>query len=110
MVDSPQFLVLSDSLPDPRPLTTTANITPRTLALTVSATGIDKPYDGNTAATVTLSDDRIAGDVFTDSYTDAEFDSKDVGSNKVVTVNGIAISGANANNYTLASTTTTTTA
>ena len=40
--------------------TTTANITP--LTLTVSATGVNKVYDGTTAATVTLTDNRVAGD------------------------------------------------
>src|SRR6185369_14083381 len=56
---------------------TTADITPK--ALTISATGINKVYDGTTAATVTLSDDRVAGDVFTDSYTTATFADKNVG-------------------------------
>ena len=35
---------------------TTANITPRDL--TVSATGVNKEYDGTTSATVTLATDR----------------------------------------------------
>ena len=42
---------------------TTADITAR--ALTVSATGINKVYDRTTAATVTLSDNRVGGDVLT---------------------------------------------
>ena len=33
--------------------------------LTVSATGVNKTYDGTNVATVTLSDDRITGDVLT---------------------------------------------
>src|SRR5262249_887491 len=37
-------------------------------ALTVSATGINKVYDGTTAATVTLSDNRVSDDVLTVSY------------------------------------------
>jgi hypothetical protein len=37
----------------------TANITPR--PLTVTATGVNKVYDGNTTAMVTLSDNRVAG-------------------------------------------------
>src|SRR5262249_43171172 len=44
---------------------TTANITAR--SLTVSATGANKAYDGNTSATVTLSDNRVAGDSLTTS-------------------------------------------
>src|SRR5206468_6057032 len=82
----------------------------RTLALTVSAAGIDKAYDGSTAATVTLSDDHIGNDDVVDSYTSATFDTKDVGTNKVVSVSGISISGANAGNYTLGNTTASTTA
>jgi hypothetical protein len=39
---------------------TTADITPK--ALTIAATGVNKVYDGLTGATVTLSDDRVAGD------------------------------------------------
>src|SRR2546426_11036071 len=42
-------------------LTATANITPR--PLTVSGTGGNKVYDGTTNATVTLPDNRVAGDV-----------------------------------------------
>ena len=38
---------------------TNADITARALAVT--ATGVDKVYDGNTAATVTLGDNRVAG-------------------------------------------------
>src|SRR5207237_919782 len=40
-------------------LTTTANIS--TKALVVSATGVNRTYDGTASATVTLSDDRISG-------------------------------------------------
>ena len=78
--------------------TTTANITPA--PLTVTATGVNKVYDGTTTATVTLSDNRVSGDVFTDSYTSAIFGSKDVGTGKTVTVSGISISGTDAGNYT----------
>ncbi|MFZ0927649.1 MAG: Ig-like domain repeat protein, partial [Syntrophobacteraceae bacterium] len=78
--------------------------------LTVTATGANKVYDGTTAATATLSDNRISGDVFTDSYTSATFADKNVGNGKTVTVTGISIAGAAAGNYSLASTTITTTA
>ena len=86
----------------------TANITARDL--TVTATGINKQYDGNADATVTLSDDRVSGDVFTDSYTTASFDNKNVGVGKLVSVSGISISGTDAGNYNLLSTTASTTA
>src|SRR5205085_11256475 len=67
--------------------TTTANITPR--SLTVTATGIDKVYDRLTAATVTLSDNRVSGDVLTLNYTTAIFADKNVGTGKTVSVSGI---------------------
>jgi hypothetical protein len=87
--------------------TTTANITTR--ALLVSATGVNKVYDGTTTATVTLSDNRVSGDDFTDSYASATFSDPNVGTGKTVTVTGISISGTDATNY-LANTTATTTA
>jgi hypothetical protein len=87
---------------------TTANIT--TKPLTVTAAGVNKVYDGTTAATVTLSDDRFAGDVFTDSYANAAFSDPNVGTGKTVTVNGISIAGTDAGNYALSDTSVTTTA
>src|SRR4029077_8124250 len=85
---------------------TAANITARTLIVT--ATGLNRVYDGNTTATVTLADNRLAGDVFTDSYTSATFANKNVGTLKTVTVSGISISGADAGNYTFNTTATAT--
>ena len=86
----------------------TGVITPRTLI--VSATGVNKVYDGTTTATVTLSDNRVLGDVFTDSYASASFADKFVGTSKPVTVIGISISGTDAGNYALSNTTANTTA
>jgi hypothetical protein len=77
---------------------TTANITPRTLI--VSATGVDKVYDGTTDATVTLSDNRVAGDTFSESYTTASFASRNAGPANAVSVSGIALTGDDAANYT----------
>src|SRR6185436_14445859 len=77
-------------------------------SLTVSATGVNKVYDGTTAATVTLSDNRIAGDVLTTSYTSAAFADKNVGTGKTVSVSGISISGPDAGNYTFNTTASTT--
>ena len=71
--------------------------------LTVNATGINKISDGTLTATVTLSDNRIAGDVFTDNYISATFGNADIGNGKIVGVTGISISGADAGNYTLTS-------
>ncbi len=87
---------------------TTANIT--TAALTVSASGINKVYDATIGATATLADNHLGSDAVTDSYTKAAFANKNVGSGKTVSVGGIAISGADAGNYTLQNTTATTTA
>jgi hypothetical protein len=78
---------------------TTANITPRGLA--VSAQGVNKVYDGNAVATVTLTDDRVTGDVLTDSYTSAAFNDKNVATGKPVSVTGISISGTDFGNYTV---------
>ena len=85
-----------------------ADITARSLV--VSASASNKIYDGNTNAIVSLSDDRISGDVLTTSHTAASFDDKNVGVAKPVSVSGISLSGADVGNYTLASTTATSSA
>jgi hypothetical protein len=77
---------------------TSADIAARTL--TVSATGENKVYDGTTAATVTLLDDRIENDVLTVSYTTASFADNNVQNGKLVSVSGISVSGTDAGNYT----------
>jgi hypothetical protein len=78
---------------------TVANITPK--EATVTASGADKVYDGNTSdAGATLS---VAGILPGDSvsFTDASalFGDKNVGTGKSVTVSGITASGADASNY-----------
>ena len=78
--------------------TTTGNITPR--GLVVAATGTNRIYNGLTADTVSLSDDRIPGDVLASSYGSANFIDPNVGVAKVVNVAGINISGIDAGNYT----------
>ncbi len=55
-------------------------------------------YDGSTAAVVTLSDDRVSGDVLTTSYGTAAFATKDAGS-RTATVSGITVVGPDASNY-----------
>ncbi len=89
------------------PITTTADITPATLTFT--AAGVDKVFDGTTTATVTFSDDRVSGDVFTYVYT-ADFANIGPGTGISVAVSGISITGTDAGNYNLALTTATTTA
>jgi len=51
-------------------------------------------------ATVTLTDNRISGDVFADGYGSASFANKNAGTGKTVSVSGISISGTDAGNYT----------
>jgi len=86
--------------------TTSANIT--TKVLTVTATGVNKVYDGNTTAAVTLLDNRVAGDVLTINYGSASFDNKNVGTGKTVSVSGITVTGTDAGNYTFNTTASTT--
>ncbi|MDO9075245.1 MAG: YDG domain-containing protein [Rubrivivax sp.] len=87
-------------------LTTTADIA--RAALQVGATGIAKVYDAGLGASVTLADDRNAGDVLTLGYGAASFADKNVGTGKAVAVSGIFLSGADADNYTSNGTATTT--
>jgi filamentous hemagglutinin family protein len=84
---------------------TTANITPRPLGVT--ATGTDKVYDGLTADTVTLADNRVAGDALTVNSAAANFADPNVGRGKAVSVTGISVTGADAVNYSANGTTAT---
>jgi trimeric autotransporter adhesin len=88
------------------PITDTANITPK--QLTVSATGVNKQYDGTNSATVTLSDNRVSGDSLNTSYTSASFNNENVGTGKPVSVSGISVTGTDAGNYTFNTTASTT--
>ena len=81
---------------------TSATITQRALALGFTAAG--KTYDGNTAATVAVTDNRVAGDMLTATASGA-FADKNAGTNKVVTVQNASLSGTDAANYVLTSTT-----
>ncbi|ADY52957.1 Ig family protein [Pseudopedobacter saltans DSM 12145] len=80
----------------------TANITARPLLVT--ATGINKVYDGIPVAEVSLSIDKLGADDVIASYTAAAFNNKNVGDAKTVNVSGITIAGDDAANYTVAST------
>jgi len=86
-------------------LKTTANITP--LAITVTAVGANKTYDGTTTAGVSLSGG-LSGDNVTFSDTAANFTDKNVGNGKTINVTGVSASGADAGNYTVSGTTTAT--
>ncbi|WP_197284831.1 YDG domain-containing protein, partial [Piscinibacter sakaiensis] len=75
-----------------------------------------KVYDGNTTATLTSAGTLVGlvpGQSLGLSAGSARFDTKDAGTGKTVTVDGLALadgSGGRASNYVLASPTTTTTA
>ncbi|MBR5644959.1 MAG: hypothetical protein IKW77_12335 [Salinivirgaceae bacterium] len=84
----------------------TFTINPKTL--TVSATANNKVYDGITTAAGTVTPSGIVnGDNVTISYSSATFNDKNVGTGKPVTFN-ITKSGADAGNYTVATTATAT--
>jgi hypothetical protein len=73
-------------------------ITP--LAITVSATGQNKVYDGNTVAGVTLGSNGVLGGdtvIFNDGG--ADFSSPNAGNHVSIAVSGITASGADAGNY-----------
>jgi len=71
--------------------------------LTVTYTGLDKVYDGNTSTSVNLSDNRVSGDVLVINRS-AAFADKNAGAGKTVNVNGVSLSGTDAGNYTVATT------
>ena len=57
---------------------------------------------------MTLSDDRVSGDVLHDELHDGSFADKNVGTAKTVSVSGISITGTDAGNYTFNTTASTT--
>ncbi|MEI8140955.1 MAG: YDG domain-containing protein, partial [bacterium] len=93
---------------NPAPNDTSTALTVNKRSLTVTATGVDKGYDGNVTATVTLADNRVSGDVLTLSNTSATFNNKNAGTAKPVSVSGIAVTGTDAGNYTFNTTASTT--
>ncbi|MGY2877104.1 hypothetical protein ACVW00_004294 [Marmoricola sp. URHA0025 HA25] len=86
-------------------LTTKAGITP--LAVTASITADPKTYDGTTGATVHPSVTGLAGDDLWVSGT-GSFANKNAGTGKTVTSTDLTLHGADAGNYTVNSTATTT--
>jgi filamentous hemagglutinin family protein len=81
-----------------QPTGLTASITAR--PLDVTASGLNKVYDGTTSATVTLTDNAIAGDSLTVTSTNAFLD-KNAGNGKYVSASNITLGGADAQDYTL---------
>ncbi|MDO9075052.1 MAG: YDG domain-containing protein [Rubrivivax sp.] len=93
-----------------RTATLSASITPK--GITPVFTGVNKVYDGSTTATVNVNTSAsgiLSGDAVSLART-ANFDTKNVGSGKTIRITDIAFSGVSAGNYTLATTTATTTA
>lgn len=80
--------------------------------VTANVTAADKPYNGTTAATITggsLTGVQGSDDVtLNTSGATATFDTPDPGTGKTVTVQGLALSGADADKYILSSSTATT--
>jgi hypothetical protein len=86
-------------------------IDPATLTATAALTGtVRKTYDGSTTATLAPSNYALAGVVAGDSVAlnnpaTGSYNDKNVGTAKMVTVDGLALSGVDAGNYLLASST-----
>ena len=81
----------------------TVNIAQRTL--NAGFTVADKTYDGTTGASITLRDDRVAGDAITLTPASAAFAGRNAGASVAVAVTGLALSGADAGDYQLSTTT-----
>ena len=84
------------------------NITPA--PLTATAVAVDTVYDGDTTTTAVVSVVGFSGDDVSATYTVANFDTKDAGLGKTVTITGIALTGLDASNYALTSASATDTA
>jgi arabinogalactan endo-1,4-beta-galactosidase len=88
---------------------TTLTVTTSGGVLTVTLTGIvSKAYDGTNAATLAPDNYILSGvlngdTVVLNNPSTGTYDSRNVGTGKTVTVTGLAISGADAGQYTLAS-------
>ena len=74
----------------------------------MSATGVNKVYDGTTAGDCDPDGQPCGGDDVTAAYASASFADANVGTGKPVSVSGITLSGADAGNYTFNSTASTT--
>ncbi|MGC1303690.1 MAG: YDG domain-containing protein, partial [Caulobacteraceae bacterium] len=81
------------------------------LALTVGlANTVSKTYDGTTAATLAANNYTLSGVIAGDTVnlndpTSGTYDTKDAGTGKTVTVNGLSLVGAEAGDYTISATT-----
>ena len=71
--------------------------------LSIGVNANDKVYDSTIKATITYNDSRFSGDQLTVNGK-ATFGNKNVGTNKLVSITDVALSGADAGNYYLAGT------
>jgi autotransporter-associated beta strand protein len=90
---------------------TTANITAKVLTLS-GLTADNKAYDGGTVATISSYGSLsgvVLGDIVTinSSGADPDFNNKNVGTGKTVTVQSLALAGTDAGNYSIGNQTTT---
>jgi len=89
-------------------LTGSANITAK--SITPTATTSNKTYDGNANATCTISlPGVVSGDTVSSTYT-GTFNNKNVGTSKAVTCSDITLTGTDKDNYSLSTTSVSTTA
>jgi filamentous hemagglutinin family protein len=95
-------------------VTTSANITPKPITAVTAITAQDKVYDGNTSATLNTASASFAGLILGDALTVASaignFADKNAGTGKTVNITGLTLGGADLSNYSLVSSTSTTTA
>jgi filamentous hemagglutinin family protein len=93
---------------------TTADITAKSISAITGITASNKVYDGDATATLVTSAASFSGKVTNDTLTVATasgaFADKTVATGKTVTISGLTLGGADASNYSLASTTASTTA
>ena len=93
--------------------TQVATITPAPVAVT-GITAANKVYDGNTSASLNTASATLAGAVNTDSLSVAGatglFSDKNAGLGKTVNISGLSLTGTDAANYTLSSSTASATA
>ncbi len=88
---------------------TTASITPAIIANVNGIAANDKPYDGNTSATLSTGNatfnGMISGDVLAVGSASGNFSDNSVGSGKTVSITGITLAGPDSVNYSLANNT-----
>ncbi|HEY8875918.1 MAG TPA: YDG domain-containing protein, partial [Roseateles sp.] len=92
----------------------TLTVNPASISAITGITAANKVYDTTTAATLTTTGagftGMVSGDVLTVATSSGAFTDKNVATGKTVNITGLSLGGADAGNYTLASSIATTTA